>query len=773
MRFVGTTACPPLRFLLTLGLCGLVPSPAAAADAPGAPRWEGVPAGAPTLRSSGEASRALPFVVPMAPVPDTFGDPHVRRLLERGREARSRGAEGLASYQGRVWERIYLGLDAGAFRRERGLIQEERSALVRWSAEGERRVLWEGARRDIPIAGLSSARDEGLAASLARELGRSRLPPPLTFDPGSDRIFFGPSDWALNPLADTAGLHYRFHSGDTLRITLPEDGRQVVLAEIRVEPRRSEFRLLAASLWFDTTSGALVRGVYRPARPFDLAMDGDPDDRDDVPRLLRPIRAEIRVVSVDHGYFDFRWWIPRRFLFEGEASVGRVARFPLRVEWTLDDVEVNAAVPPELSGEDRPEGWNVTTTWVARASRGDSVPVTLIVPPAADLATGSGVSDALIPARPSVSESELRELESRLSSLLPVPAGAGVDWLWGLEESLLRYNRVEGLAAGLGARGRLPGGLELQGRVRSGVSARRPTADLVLRGGTPGRRWEAAVFRDLRGASEWHDPGSLSASLGNLVNGEGPAPWYRAWGASVGAERHSGGHRWGATLFAERQGTAEFGTSDHLRRLLDGERILSPNIEAREGGWAGIRGDHRWQSGVDPSGIRLFTQARGEAAGGESGYGRGSLRAAAVIPLVPGWEGALEVGGGGAVGDLPRQRRFFPGGPSGFRGGLVGEREGEGYWLARAEVGRGFTGARAVVFLDALRMLRASGPDTGFAEGGGSLEPGDGGGGHLRHPDLAAGVGVSLLDGLLRMDVARKVRPEGGWRLHFYLDGLF
>lgn len=706
-------------------------------------------------------------------VSDTFGDPQVRRLLERARVARTRGFEGLESYQGRLWERLYVGIDARTFRRERGLIEEERSAVIRWSAEGERRVLWEGARRDIPIAGLSSARDDGVATALARELSGSRLPPPLTFDPGSDRIYFGVVDWALSPLADTAGHHYRFRSGDTLRITLPEDGRQVVLAEILVEPRRSDPRLLSASLWFDTSSGALVRGVYRPARPFDLAVDGDADDRGDIPRLLRPVRAEIRVVSVDHGYFDFQWWIPRRFLFEGEASVGRLARFPLRVEWTLDDVEVNAPVPVELSGEGRPEGWVVTTDQVARASRGDSVSVVRIVPPSDELAGGRGMSGVPTPSRPSFSEGDLRDLEARLSSLLPAPAGTRVDWLWGLEESLLRFNRIEGLALGVGIRTVLPGGREVRARVRSAVEAPRPTADLMLRGGTQGRRWDARIYRELSASSEWHDPAGLSASLGNVVNGEGPTPWYRSTGISVGLERSHGRHRWSSSIFAERQDAAELGTSWHLRRLLDEDRILLQNIGARDGSWVGVRGRHRWQSGVDPSGLRVFVRSLGEAATGDATYGRGSVTVATTFPLLSGllrgWEGALELGGGGSVGDLPPQRRFFPGGPAGYRAGQVGEREGDRYWMARGEIGKGFTGVRGVIFLDALQV--AGGGDVLLALA--DQDAVGGGRSVWKKPDLGAGLGISLLDGLFRLDLARQIRPDGGWNALVYFDALF
>ncbi|TVP44355.1 MAG: hypothetical protein EA350_11745 [Gemmatimonadales bacterium] len=704
-------------------------------------------------------SRPLPGVGPA--VSDTFGDAAARDLMARARAARLRGIEGLESYQGRVWERIYIGLDGPAFRRERGLLQEERSGLVRWSAEGERRVLWEGARRDIPVAGVSSGRDEEMAQSLARELGGSRLPPPLTFDPGSDRILFGGSEWALNPLADTAGLHYRYSSGDTLRITLTEPDRQVVLAEIRVEPRRSEFRLLAASLWFDASTGALVRAVYRPARPFDLALDGDSGEGSDVPRLFRPVRAEIRVVSVDHGFFDFQWWIPRRFLFEGEASVGRLARFPLSVEWTLSDVDVNAPVPLELVGDDLPDGWVRTEVMVARPSREDSVPVIRIVPPGGTLATGPGISDATARERSTFTPGELRDLEGRLASLLPSPALGRVELFWGLEESLVRYNRIEGFAAGIGARTLLPGSREVRLRVRSATEAPLPTADLRVRGGTQGRRWEAEVYRRLVSSSEWHDATSLPSSLSNAFNGEGPTPWFRALGASAAVERGGAGQRWRLEAFGEAHSSAEFGTGAHLRRLIDEDRHLPANIVAEEGTWGGLRGDLRWQSGVDPLRPRAFSRLLAEAAGGASTFARGSVTGGLVFPLLPGWDGALELSAGGAAGALPRQRRFYPGGPSGYRPARVGEYEGDAFWLARAEVGRGFTGARGVVFVDALRVADSS------------LPPEAPGRGWVASPDLGAGVGLSFLDGLVRFDLSRQLRPEGGWRLQAYLDALF
>jgi hypothetical protein len=731
-----------------------------------------LPAGGSAAAPSGpagswsEGARTAPALLPAS---DTFGDPGVRALVERARAARGRETAGLESFHGRMWERVYAGVDARGFRRERGIFQEERSAFVRWTAEGDRWIRWEGARRDVPIVGVSSATHEGQARQLARQLGESIQPWALGFEPGSDRLVFGQGNWALHPLADTAGYHYRYHSGDTLRITLPSEGRMVTLAEVRVEPRRAEFRLLAASLWFDVESGALVRAVYRPARPFDLSLDGGPDS-DDVPRFLRPVRAEIRVVSVDHGFFDFQWWIPRRYLFEGEATVGRFARFPLSVEWTLDDLDVNQPLPDELDPEQIPEGWRTSTVRVARRAEGDSANVVRIVPPAGELADGPRIGAAPTPDRVSFTPGELRELEGRLGRLLPSPGARRPTFHWGLEEGLTRFNRVEGLATGAGASMLLPGSRTLRGEVRAGTHAVVPTGGLTLSWGPVGRAGEVALEHRLVGSSEWHAPLGLGASLANLVNGEGPTPYHRAAGVRLRMERT--GSLWRGHLegFGEAQRSAEAGTTFHLRRLLNSDRGTPDVLPALEGEWAGVRGEHRWQSGIDSRRLRAFTRLLAEGAGGTTAYARGSATMGVVAPLFPGWEVGVEGGAGSHVGVLPLQRAYFPGGASGYRPSEVGSWGGGSYLLGRAELGRGTPAGRIVLFADALRLRELPGvptipfgADLDAPEAAGPWTPWAWGG----------GIGLSLLDGFLRADFARSVEPRSGWRLLLYLDGIF
>jgi len=101
------------------------------------------------------------------------------------------------------------------------------------------------------------------------------------------------------------------------------------MIEVRVDPRRPDIHLVAGSLWFDQGSGSLVRASYKPARPFDLELI-EPEDAEEVPGLLKPITAEIKYVTVEYSFHEFRYWLPRRFALEGEATVGRLLQIFLR-----------------------------------------------------------------------------------------------------------------------------------------------------------------------------------------------------------------------------------------------------------------------------------------------------------------------------------------------------------------------------------------------------------------------------------------------------------
>lgn len=232
---------------------------------------------------------------------DTYADPAVEALILRAQAARSRVDSTIQSLQLTFRERLYAGVSAERFRRERALYRQERAARVRLERDGDRVVRWLGARSGTPFG--------DAAVSLDDE----------DFDflrPDADRLFLQGS-WAVHPLADSAAAHYRYRSGDTLRVRLPALDRTVTLVEAVVEPREARFDLVAGSLWFDEESAQLVRAAYRPARHYELPGD----ELEGLASLLEPVTATIDYLTVDYGLQELRWWDASRC--PPPASAGR------------------------------------------------------------------------------------------------------------------------------------------------------------------------------------------------------------------------------------------------------------------------------------------------------------------------------------------------------------------------------------------------------------------------------------------------------------------
>jgi hypothetical protein len=80
---------------------------------------------------------------------------------------------------------------------------------------------------------------------------------------------------------------------------------------------------------------------------------------------------------------------------------------------------------------------------------------------------------------------------------------------------------------------------------------------------------------------------------------------------------------------------------------------------------------------------------------------------------------------------------------------------GDAYWMGRAEVATNRTAFRPIVFFDA----GWAGDRDDWA--------------HPGQPMLGAGIGWSVLDGLVRMDLAKGIRPNRGIRASLYLDANF
>jgi hemolysin activation/secretion protein len=160
-------------------------------------------------------------------------------------------------------------------------------------------------------------------------------------------------------------------------------------------------------------------------------------------------------------------------------------------------------------------------------------------------------------------------------------------------------------------------------------------------------------------------------------------------------------------------------------------------------GWHGS--DPRlWQAGVELA---------VDGAGGDFRYGRAALTARTAFPIAQRWRGALEAAGGTSEGSLPAQKQFFLGGAPTLRGYGGAAAVGPSFLRARAELAYRTSAAGLSLFTDA----GWAGERNGFS---------------ASRSLLSAGVGATILDGLVRIDLARALRRPTGWRLELHLDAI-
>ena len=141
----------------------------------------------------------------------------------------------------------------------------------------------------------------------------------------------------------------------------------------------------------------------------------------------------------------------------------------------------------------------------------------------------------------------------------------------------------------------------------------------------------------------------------------------------------------------------------------------------------------------------------------ESEWARASGILRAAIPLAGGrWRVGAEAGGGHSWGDLPMQRSFLMGGVRTLRGYAPSTMIGTTFGRGRLEVARRWAATTGSLFSDAAWAGESSLYDAG---------------------DIlySVGIGASILDGLIRLDLSRGIAGPSGLRqtrLDFYLDAI-
>jgi hypothetical protein len=699
------------------------------------------------------------------------------------------------------------GLGLGPVGRLRLAARLESVARVGWShTEGAWAELI-GSRAVAPIVGEMEPSPEAddFAITLPYYPGRDALWP-------TDELaeaFEDSEGLFAHPLAEGSDSIYRFSLGDPLDITLP-GGKRILLRELLVRPVRPDSRLIVGSLWVDAANGALVRAAYRPSTPVDLwpyMKSNFDDDEMDFIGKLGPYEGKIEEILIEHGLYEERFWLPRVRIAhaEGTAKGGRVT---ISIEQTFDYERVRA-LPPGVAQAPQPsrdslKRWN-DERWRSddpsryrdyryddlrdrRApgcrERGDTssavhLPDSLQV--RRDLATISSAEgyrvrvllpcnlERLIdtPALPAsiysaseelFTDSDLGKLRDEVGDALAIssqaewnPQPAKLRYPW--QSGLLRYNRIEGVSAGVKVERELGKGYTGDAVVRIGTADLEPNVALTLRRASGYRDLRISAYRRLDTANDWGNPFGIAASLNALFLGKDEGFYHRTLGAELGGtySRIAGGPSLSWRLFTEQHDSASIGTNFSFARVVDGSRFR-PNAAALPGLYSGGAAVISFGTGVDPTGTQFAGNVRLEAAGGETGYGRASTELRLAHGFGRNAVASVTGGAGTSTGELPPQRQWYLGGAHSIHAHRPGVARGDAFWMARTEIAKGFPMIRPVIFAD----LGWAGDRRDWLT--------------TRERYWAAGVGASALDGLFRFDVSRAMDATRRWSLDIFLE---
>lgn len=690
-----------------------------------------------------------------------YADSSARDIVRRARQHRRLMDRSITRYRALGADRISIGVNA--LRRERLLFRRETAMRIDWRRDGSADVEVLGARQVVPmfIPGVQAADDADAED--------------MVFDPADDRLFLGivDSSFVYHPFGSNSEIHYRYKSGDTTSIRL-QDGRTIRLLALEVSPRIRDVHHFEGTVWVDADTDAMVRAVVRLAEPFDLEKDGDGDDGEDVPGVLKPIRAELRFLTIEYGLWDLRWWMPRLLALDGEASVGSLLHVPFHFERKYAEYEVEgdtAALPVERVVLDqatrdslrdacrlraKAEGESPSRRWRCDCSETGCYTIRSTYADSMALITSEYLPPSIYDSESGlITPAEMDELASVLAAGMPqTPLRLSrPEFAWGPGQAgLLRYNRVEGLS--IGARATMDmgwAGTSLTARL--GVADLEPGVELGVSRTTPFNRYDLAGYRRL----DTMNPESKALGFGNslsaLVLGDDDGEYLRATGAELRRRPALGFEWYSVRLYAEAQRAVARETDLSLRHSIDDEHRFRPNRPADRADQAGAEIVLRQAGGADPLDWRWGIELRLNGETGTRDFARGSLTALLGFPLPGPFVATLEAAGGSSTGAVPIQGHWFLGGPATLRGYPGAYLDGTAFWRGRAEIGTSFPAARLALFGDA-----------GWA--------GDRASHRLAATARTIGIGGSFGDGMIRLDLARALDGDRGWRLHLYLDGV-
>ncbi len=714
---------------------------------------------------------------PGAVPPDSYTDSATAHLLARTRGARDRNERLVTSYTATVTQRMGAGIHA--LSRDRMLFHEELSANIAWQRDGKSTITVTGARQAIPIATHKEKVPDDLAGSLRW----------LVINPAEDYLGLigDDEDGFVYPLRAGGEQDYKFASGDTVRITL-QSGKQLRLLELKVTPRRADWKLMAGSLWFDADTYGLVRAVFKPARPYDLRKDADKEDLKDTPSWVNA-RAEIKFITLEYGFYENRWWMLRYAALDGIGNMGSWLGIPVKFERVYSDYQVEGGTPPPEGSSFRPAGTvrrrtrdtTAVDSLATRATRdslravrrecvkaakskeavracyrlgraSDSSLAVVVPPDTLSLLSSPTLGPPVLEMGDLVTEAELRGLGDAIRHLGEgAPSISRVELPRGVSALLqnARYNRIEALS--LGIRGSAQSGrftVDALGRI--GLADRIPNAELGVSLSGERTRFRLGGYRRLAAVNPDTKPFGVVNSIWGVLAQRDDGDYFRTLGVEL-VEQNSETGWWSWRLYAERQKVAKVETDFSLPHVFDGSRSFRPNMVADTATQFGAVLTLRGSQPVSRV-LQFGGETTLEAAAGDYQHAKASATVRATITPRKVLAVALEASAGTSKGDVPLQSRFYLGGPATLRGYDGAVTAGAAYWRGRIEVGNAFPAVRLMAFTD----VGWAGARSQFGKG---------------RALIGSGVGASLLDGLVRMDLARGLRAPTGWRFDLYFDG--
>ena len=756
--------------------------------------------------------------IPVTPelLATAFESEQARTLVLRARTAQYRVDSSLRAYDAKAYQRFSMGLGLRIAGRERLFMRAEQSQHIQWDRDRGALVHVTGARWAMPMVGNVDDDDPDLQPGGMLELpyvpGRDRLWPIGTIQSRVDRDGDGDENPIVHPMGAGAEAYYKYSIGDSVAFTLPS-GREFRLIELRVRPRAESWNSVVGSLWFDRESWQLVRAAYRLSAPMDIWMvaresrdsTDTEDPQADIPFWLKPalnpMRATISGITQEFSLQEQQWWLPIAQQAEGLVEIGKV-RMPIEIEERFTYASVTATPAPasvdsvllmhhaDSLGRDSLETIKRTLGDSAyerarsvrdsvrdsvrtaerktcdKAQRGvrtstrdeDGAKVLLVIP--CDTIALAHSPD--LPASLYASTEELfgptdrdELMAEALALRVQAEGGATKTRIFtGIGGGLFRYNRVEGASVAARAEKMLGAGYAATGVARLATADLHPGGELALSRSDGRSIIGVGGYHRLDVAGDFGEPFGLGASLGALLFGHDDGFYYRSTGLELTRSRADGhGIQW--RLFGEHQANAPLRTQASLPRLFGHGASFDPNIDAQRADIAGLGARLTRSLGMDPHGWRLYSDLQGEVAGGSYDFARGLLDATLSHGIGSHLDGAVTGAGGWSGGTVPVQRLFYVGGSRSVRGQPAGANVGNAFWLARAELGSSFVGARPVLFYD-----------MGWAGRRDAWQ-------HPGRPLSGAGVGVSFLDGLFRFDIAKGINPRGGVRVDTYIEARF